>query len=174
MVSKSIIHVIGLNLTVYGLDEYEDLPKGTPVTVLFALHGRLQNQDKMEPISQAICRLNNQYQNGNRYIIVVTFDAPNHGSRLVNKLSNHTWMEGPHRNPHHALDMWTLVVSMSQTVTELIDVLEFYLFKDASKSLVEVWGVLGFSMGGHATFLAAANGIALSRACGHCFISVPY
>lgn len=41
-VSKQLIHVIGLHVTVYGLDEYNQLPKGTPVSVMFALHGRLR------------------------------------------------------------------------------------------------------------------------------------
>ena len=42
MASKQEIPVIGLNTTVYGLDEYNKLPKGTPVSVMFALHGRLR------------------------------------------------------------------------------------------------------------------------------------
>lgn len=42
MVSKRVIPVIGINLTVYGLEEYQQLAPGTPVSVMFALHGRLR------------------------------------------------------------------------------------------------------------------------------------
>ncbi|KAK4516774.1 Elongator subunit [Mucor velutinosus] len=156
-VSKQVIHVIGLNVTVYGLDEYNQLPKGTRVSIMFALHGRLQNQSKMEPIAQAICQLNEKRDKNDAHILVVTFDCPNHGSRLVHKLANFAWVEGKHKNPNHALDMWSMVNSTARTVTELIDVLEHYIFGPQSGSLVQVWGCMGFSMGGHATFMAAAN-----------------
>jgi dienelactone hydrolase len=112
----------------------------------------------MEPIAQAICSLNGKRQSKERHILVVTFDSPNHGHRLVHKLANFAWTEGKHKNPNHALDMWTMVYSTSRTVTELIDMLEYYMFGPQSRSLVEVWGAVGFSMGGHATFIAAANG----------------
>lgn len=42
MVSKQVISVIGINLTVYGLQEYLALGLHTPVSVMFALHGRLR------------------------------------------------------------------------------------------------------------------------------------
>ncbi|KAI7904341.1 uncharacterized protein BX663DRAFT_432254 [Cokeromyces recurvatus] len=158
MISKQVIHVIGLQLTVYGLEEYNKFYRGAPVTVMFALHGRLQNQFKMESVSQAICQLNEHYQKGNRYILVITFDSPNHGSRLIYKPANYGWVEGKYKNPTHALDMWSMIHSTSHTVSELIDVVEYYLF-GGSQQWVEIWGVMGFSMGGHATFLTAANGI---------------
>ncbi|KAI9483996.1 MAG: Alpha/Beta hydrolase protein [Benjaminiella poitrasii] len=155
MVSKQKIHVNSLQLTVYGLEEYNQLPKGTSVAVMFALHGRLQNQSKMDSVSQAMCQSNERRQKGDRHILVVTFDLPNHGTRLNYKLANYAWKEGKHENPNHAVDMWGVVYSASRTVSELIDVLECYLF--GPHHWVEVWGVMGFSMGGHATFLTAAN-----------------
>jgi hypothetical protein len=42
MVSKQSIPILGLQTEVYGLEEYKSLPKGTPVAVVFALHGRLR------------------------------------------------------------------------------------------------------------------------------------
>lgn len=113
----------------------------------------------MEPVAQAICGLNEKREKDEPHMLVVTFDSPNHGSRLVHKLSNFAWIEGKHKNPNHAVDMWSMINSTSRTVTELIDVLEHYLFGPQSHSLVKVWGCMGFSMGGHATFMAAANGM---------------
>ncbi|CEP18723.1 hypothetical protein [Parasitella parasitica] len=155
--SKQVIPIIGLHITVYGLDEYNQLPKGTPVSIMFALHGRLQNQSKMEPIAQAICQLNEKRKQGDSHILVITFDSANHGSRLVHKLANFGWVEGKHKNPNHAVDMWSMVNSTARTVTELIDVVEHYIFGPLPHSLVRTWGCIGFSMGGHATFMASAN-----------------
>ncbi|KAI8048328.1 uncharacterized protein B0P05DRAFT_481015 [Gilbertella persicaria] len=155
MVSKQIIPINGLSITVYGLQECNLLPKGTPVAVMFALHGRLQNQAKMEPLAFALCKLNECRQQTDRYLLIVTFDAPNHGTRLLNKTANYGWNEG---NDSHALDMWSMIHSTSHTVTELINVLEYYLFGPQKNPVVQVWGVTGFSLGGHASFLSAAKG----------------
>ncbi|KAI9245901.1 Alpha/Beta hydrolase protein [Phascolomyces articulosus] len=155
MASKQQIPVAGLQLTVYGLDEYRALNITKPVAIMFALHGRLQNMSKMEKISQALCSLNGN--NSTRHMIVITFDHPNHGSRLTEKLSNYGWEEGKQRNPYHAQDMWTMYNESSKTVSALIDVVEDYLFGPTQQSRVQAWGVIGFSMGGHSTFMAAAN-----------------
>lgn len=112
----------------------------------------------MEPIAQALTELNSKRQQNDAHLLVITFDSPNHGSRLVHKLGNFGWVEGKHRNPNHAVDMWTMVYSTSRTVSELIDVVEHYLFGPRQVSVVKQWGVMGFSMGGHASFMAAANG----------------
>lgn len=118
----------------------------------------LENQSKMEPIAEALVKLNTTRKGSDAHLVVITFDSPNHGSRLTNKLANFAWVEGKHRNPNHAVDMWSMVYSTSRTVSELIDVVEHYLFGPKPSSVVQHWGVMGFSMGGHATFLAAANG----------------
>lgn len=117
----------------------------------------------MEPIAQELCKLNEFRKEGERHILVITFDCANHGSRLVHKLANFAWSEGKYQNPNHAIDMWTMVNSTTTTVSELIDVLEHYLFGPCENHRVQVWGVLGFSMGGHAAFMAAANGKRLNK-----------
>ncbi|KAI8983160.1 hypothetical protein BDB01DRAFT_723158 [Pilobolus umbonatus] len=155
MISHTTIQVIGLVLTVYGLEEYKALCSDTPVSILFALHGRLGNQSKMKPLSEALCSIN---PNKNRHLIVITFDSPNHGSRLINETANYAWKGERIENPNHAVDMWSMVYSTANTVSELIDVIEHYLFGPHNKSRVEIWGVAGFSMGGHAAYIAGANG----------------
>jgi pimeloyl-ACP methyl ester carboxylesterase len=112
----------------------------------------------MEPIAQTLVQLNATRKGNDAHLLVITFDSPNHGSRLTHKLANFAWVEGKHQNPNHALDMWGMVYSTSRTVSELIDVVEHYLFGPQSTSIVEKWGVMGFSMGGHAAFMAAADG----------------
>ncbi|KAI7856401.1 hypothetical protein BDC45DRAFT_437620 [Circinella umbellata] len=156
MTSKQQIPVAGHPLTVYGLEEYKALKVVKPVAIMFALHGRLQNMSKMEDICQALCSLNNNTTE--RHLIVITFDHPNHGGRLVHKLGNQDWGKNGQGNPFHAQDMWHMYNESSNTVSSLIDIVEDYLFGPTQQSRVQVWGVMGFSMGGHSTFVAAANG----------------
>lgn len=158
MISQQTITITGQVLTVYGLKEYQTLPKDTPVAIMFALHGRLHNQSYLQPVSEALCSLNNKStEQKKRHIIVVTFDSLNHGFRLVDNLSNYAWKECGYANPNHAFDMWNMIYSTSRIVSELIDVIEHYLFGPTHPKVVEVWGVLGFSLGGHAVYITAAN-----------------
>lgn len=46
MISQQHFVIIGLDLTVYGLEEYKKRPKGYPVSIIFALHGRLRKSCK--------------------------------------------------------------------------------------------------------------------------------
>ncbi|KAI8372885.1 Alpha/Beta hydrolase protein [Radiomyces spectabilis] len=158
MVSKQQMFVWGgLPITVFGLDEHKAKGVDQPVAVVFALHGRLQSEQKMQPIAEALCGLNEAANK--RHLIVVTFDHPNHGQRLRHKQANYAWKEGRHENPDHALDMWAMLYSSSRTISDLIDVLEYYLFdrQTVTPPRIQAWGVLGFSMGGHAAFMAAAE-----------------
>ncbi|KAI9320195.1 hypothetical protein BX666DRAFT_1853037 [Dichotomocladium elegans] len=157
MVSKQEIPVAGLKLTVHGLEEYKAKGSQGPVAIMFALHGRLQQSSSMDPIAQALCGLNER-AGTRRHMIVVAFDQPNHGTRLVHPLANYGWKERSNQNPTHAQDMWSFFYSTSRTVSELIDVIEDYLFGPQERSRVQVWGVVGFSMGGHGAFMASANG----------------
>ncbi|KAI9307284.1 hypothetical protein BJ944DRAFT_176819 [Cunninghamella echinulata] len=159
MVSSSTEIVInGLELSVYGLKEYQQLSKDNslPVCVIFLLHGRLQKKRHMETIAQALCELNEtkQPKQKQRHLLAISFDHLNHGSRLLVKERNYGWKESGQENPTHALNMWSTVRAGAHTVSELIDVLEFYLFGPSCHP-VEKWGTLGFSLGGHSTFLTA-------------------
>ena len=118
----------------------------------------LENQSSMKPLCDSLCSLNDTNDSTRRHLIVVSFDSPNHGARLVNKVANHAWKEGKNSNPYHAIDMWSMMYTTSRTVSDLIDVIENYLFGPLDHHLVETWGVVGFSMGGHASFMAAAEG----------------
>ncbi|KAG1146190.1 hypothetical protein G6F38_005101 [Rhizopus arrhizus] len=164
MVSKQTLTIIGLQLTVYGLEEYKKLPEAYPASIMFALHGRLQNQSSVGPLCEKLCWLNDHKDFAKRHLIVVSFDSPNHGSRLVDEAANYGWKEKGKENERHGLDMWSMLYGTSRTVSELMDVIEHYLFGPLERPRVETWGVVGFSMGGHASFLAAAEDPRLSVA----------
>ncbi|CAO3591418.1 unnamed protein product [Absidia cylindrospora] len=88
--SRTELTVNGLELSVYGLTEYKKLNEGSPAAVMFAMHGRTNNKTQMEAVSQVLCSLNGNKggQQLQRYLLVVTFDHLNHGSRLVDKNRN--------------------------------------------------------------------------------------
>lgn len=50
MISKQQIPVAGLQLTVYGLEEYKNKGGQGPVAVMFAMHGRLRKHVKNEDL----------------------------------------------------------------------------------------------------------------------------
>ncbi|CAO3643954.1 unnamed protein product [Cunninghamella blakesleeana] len=108
----------------------------------------------MEKLANALCQLNENKQQQQRHLLAVSFDHLNHGSRLLVKERNFGWKENGNENPTHALNMWSTVRAGAHTVSELIDVLEFYLF-GPDLHPVEKWGTVGFSLGGHSTFLTA-------------------
>ncbi|KAG0165343.1 hypothetical protein DFQ28_008925 [Apophysomyces sp. BC1034] len=112
---------------------------------------------RMDDICKALSSLNNSDSSTKRHLIVVAFDHVNHGTRLVNKRANFGWKQEPQENPTHAFDMWSMVQGSSATVSTLIDVLEYYIFEPQEQSRVEVWGVIGFSLGGHTSLITAAN-----------------
>lgn len=61
MISKQQIPVAGLQLTVYGLEEYKSKGSQGPVAVMFAMHGRLRKHVRHEHIgalSYSVCREN--------------------------------------------------------------------------------------------------------------------
>ncbi|CAO3670363.1 unnamed protein product [Umbelopsis ramanniana] len=64
-------------------------------------------------------------------------------------------------NKTHAMDMWSFQKSAADTVSLLIDLLEFYVFPDQNTKIVQ-YGVLGFSLGGHASYLASSKDSRLS------------
>ncbi|ORZ23594.1 hypothetical protein BCR42DRAFT_318327 [Absidia repens] len=158
--SRTELTVNGLEISVYGLTEYKKLNEGSPAAVMFAMHGRTNNKTQMEAVSQVLCSLNGRKggQQLQRHLLVVTFDHLNHGSRLVDKTRNLGWTKGKNNNPTNGIDQWSMMSAAAQTVSALIDVLEYYLFGPHQQP-VEVWGCLGFSMGAHASYITAANGM---------------
>jgi pimeloyl-ACP methyl ester carboxylesterase len=77
---------------------------------------------------------------------VLLIDQRNHGTRLVNELQN----EGKKRNPNHPLDMYAIQYGTAKDIQFLIDTIPLYL-------PIKRWGIFGFSLGGHATFLSLAH-----------------
>ncbi|KLJ11926.1 hypothetical protein EMPG_12930 [Blastomyces silverae] len=153
-VSKKVLPIAGIRCAVYGLDE---LPAhAREVACLYLMHPRLSTADSMEGSAcHAIADWNSRLRDGrvsanqgNKGLIAVAFDQRNHGSRLVDKLSNGAWREG---NPKHAQDMFATFQGTARDVSLLIDFMDAYAFPDSSRKITTNLA-LGVSLGGHAAW----------------------
>ncbi|QIX01198.1 hypothetical protein AMS68_006715 [Peltaster fructicola] len=144
-VSFQRLHIAGILLTVYGLDELSSSRDN--VACIWLLHGRNDSQDSMGFVAAALLNAWNGHRGRNgRGLICICFDQRNHGSRLIDIKANDSWKAG---NPHHAVDMWTLFSGTAQDVSLLITHLPTYLSFTPSMHICS-----GVSLGGHATWQA--------------------
>lgn len=79
-----------------------------------------------------------------RGLVALSFDMPNHGSRLVSELANHAWDKG---NEKHAIDMAGIVKGGVSDMSGLMDLVGGYLGRD-----VDAHVCLGWSLGGHSAW----------------------
>ncbi|KAK2750892.1 hypothetical protein FQN55_001464 [Onygenales sp. PD_40] len=153
-VSKKIFPIAGILCAVYGLDELPAHAK--EVACLYLMHPRLINMDSMEGVAgYAIADWNQRLREGrvspsqkDKGLIAVSFDQRNHGSRLVDKLSNEAWRQG---NPRHAQDMFATFQGTARDVSTLIDFMDSYAFPTSDRKITTNLA-LGVSLGGHATW----------------------
>ncbi|OZJ02745.1 hypothetical protein BZG36_04665 [Bifiguratus adelaidae] len=147
----------GLQCVVYGADAAAT-DRNAKVSVVFIMHGRMGSAQGLEPFCTALTKTKAP---SSEYLVLIAFDHPNHGSRLLDKKYNLTWAEG---NDTHGLDMWATQYSTAADVSHLIDVVPGYLFPNFDRNPVVRWGVCGISLGGHSTYLAMIRDARLSLA----------
>lgn len=113
----------------------------------------------MNQVNEALLALNSNATDlsSRTHLLVVSFDHANHGSRLADKNLNLSWKAADYDNKTHAMDMWSYQQAAADTISLLIDLIEFYLFPDSMPRIVK-YGVLGFSLGGHSSYLACSKG----------------
>jgi len=104
-ISVKTIPMAGLLVDVYGLEE---LPANVPVSCLWLLHPRTRTRARMHDIAKRTISayMSHAGENPKRGLIALTFDMPNHGTRLVSEEANHAWDKG---NATHAIDMFGMV-----------------------------------------------------------------
>ncbi len=158
--SAQTFTIAGILVVVHGLAELP--PSVSSVACLWLLHPRLQRKETMAPIAgQIITAWNQRIQQGRagknpKGLIAVSFDARNHGSRLVDKLHNQAWRDG---NPRHAQDMYSCLQGTATDTSHLIGHLESYIFNSANSPKITQHLCLGISLGGHTVW--------------HCLLSDP-
>ena len=147
-VSWKRINVTGLLVTLYGLEEVHD--QSSDIVCLWLLHGRGDTQDSMGYAAAALLNeWNSKRRQGQKSLICVCIDQRNHGSRMVDNLSNLSWKQG---NPTHGPDMFNTYSGSALDVSHLITHLPSYLPFKISQHICG-----GVSLGGHATWQMLLN-----------------
>lgn len=147
-VSWKRINVTGLLVTLYGLEELPNQPG--EIVCLWLLHGRSDTQDSMGLIAGAFLHAwNSRRRPGQKSLICVCIDHRNHGSRMIDNLSNVSWKQG---NPTHGPDMFNTYSGTAVDVSHLITHLPSYLPFKISQHICG-----GVSLGAHATWVLLVN-----------------
>ncbi|KAJ9421641.1 hypothetical protein QL093DRAFT_2115518 [Fusarium oxysporum] len=144
-ISIKTVHMAGLRVDVYGLDE---LPPNVPVSCLWLLHPRTRSRETMNDIARRTIGAWGAHagSNSKRGLIALAFDMPNHGTRRVSISANHPWSRG---NPTHALDMFAMVKGGVLDMSGLMDLVSGYLGLEIDGHVC-----LGWSLGGHGAWQA--------------------
>lgn len=91
-VSRITLTVSGLQVDIYGLTE---LPAtAAKVSCLWLHHGRLRKKEDMTPFANRFLSAYHEKSEPTRGLIAVALDQRNHGSRLVDKRANESWVDG--------------------------------------------------------------------------------
>ncbi|KXS17749.1 alpha/beta-hydrolase [Gonapodya prolifera JEL478] len=149
--NETEVQVGGLAVTVYGLPEVRKQPPRHLVAVI-VLHGRLQNRDAVRFLCQKLVAPNSK----EIAFLAVAFDQRNHGTRLLDNVKNGDWRAG---NDSHAIDMFSIQYGTTCDASFLIDTLPAFLGLDIAS-----WGIMGVSLGGHASFLSIVKDSRISAA----------
>lgn len=146
-VSMHTILMTGLLVDVYGLDELPTDRAAQPTTCLWLLHPRTRARGQMMDIAtRTVAAWRRDPRSTGRNCIALAFDAPNHGSRLVDAAANEAWDSG---NDTHAVDMLGMVKGAVADMASLMDLVEAYL-----GVRVDAHACLGWSLGGHSAWQA--------------------
>lgn len=147
-VSHQRLNITGLLVTLYGIEELPNQPG--PITCLWLLHGRSDTQDSMAYIAAAFLNAwNSKRKPGQKSLICVCIDHRNHGSRMIDNLSNVSWKQG---NPNHGPDMFNTYSGTALDVGHLITHLPSYLPFAISEHICG-----GLSLGAHASWILLMN-----------------
>ncbi|KAG8404838.1 hypothetical protein J3459_017035 [Metarhizium acridum] len=142
-ISMTTIPMAGLLVDVYGQDELAS--PNIPLTCLWLLHPRTRTRARMQDIARrALHAWHLSPASSSRGLVALSFDMPNHGTRLVSELANHAWDRG---NDKHAIDMAGMVKGGASDMSGLMDLVAGYLGRD-----VDAHVCLGWSLGGHAAW----------------------
>ncbi|KAF5662177.1 hypothetical protein FHETE_8067 [Fusarium heterosporum] len=144
-ISVKTIPMAGLLVDVYGLDE---LPPNVPVSCLWLLHPRTRTRRRMQDIARRTIAAWTSHAgvDPKRGLIALSFDMPNHGTRLVSESANVAWDKG---NATHAIDMFGMVKGGVADMSGLMDLVSGYLGCE-----IDAHVCLGWSLGGHSAWQA--------------------
>jgi hypothetical protein len=104
-----------------------------------------------------MCTLNNKRHPNDRYLIMISLDHPNTGSRKLYR--DDVVQLTKTINTELIPKMYLHGKSTAYSISLIIESFDLHVFGENSKSYVEKWGVAGFSMGGTTAALSASFGL---------------
>lgn len=169
--SKTEIIIGGIRVFVYNTEKLHQYVKNfdskeienaeIPINILYLLHGRSNDSTHTESFGYKIAE---RYYNNKTKIdiplIFVTFDARNHGPRMVEHKKNLTWKEG---NNTHGEDILSIIDGTVLDLKLIMEYLPIYLNLELNVPNLRNFEfkfnniISGYSMGGHTTFRFAAK-----------------
>ncbi|KAI8876092.1 hypothetical protein K501DRAFT_148012, partial [Backusella circina FSU 941] len=156
MVSKQIVNIIGLELHVFGLEEYKNLPKGTPLCAMFFSTCVQSTQEYVEKACRQMCTLNEKRKPNDRYLIMISLDHPNLGTRALYRDDQVQKFGVNGIDQFHK--MYVAGKATAYNIVSIVECFDIHVFGEASNTHVEKWGVVGISMGGFTAMMAASIG----------------
>jgi hypothetical protein len=105
---------------------------------------------------KAMCTLNESRKPNDRYLIVISLDCPNIGTRK--RYRDDVMQETDLISEEYFPKMYLHAKSTAYSMSLIIECFDIYVFGEHSKLYVEKWGITGFSMGGIAAALAHTIG----------------
>jgi hypothetical protein len=108
-----------------------------------------------------MCALNNKRHSNDRYLIMISLDHPNSGSREIYR--DDVVQLSKTINAELVPKMYLHGKSTAHSISLIIESFDLHVFGEDSKSCVEKWGVAGFSMGGTAAALSASFGLCFDQ-----------
>ncbi|KAK3946049.1 hypothetical protein QBC46DRAFT_370692 [Diplogelasinospora grovesii] len=154
-ISVTTVHMAGLLVDVYGLNELPESASRVSVSCLWLHHPRGRKKEDMGDIACRCVAAWNQKGNGGnggngRGLIALAFDQRNHGTRMVYEPANGAWSKG---NKTHAQDMFGTIAGAVSDQVGLLDAVGGYLFHDSERDIVlDQHLALGVSLGGHSVW----------------------
>lgn len=169
--SKTEIIIGGIRVFVYNtenlhgylknFDSKEPSTLEIPINMLYLLHGRSNDSTHTESFGYKIAE--RYYANKAKVdipLVFVTFDARNHGPRMVSEKKNLTWKEG---NNTHGEDILSIIDGTVLDLKLIMDYLPIYLNLELNVPNLKQFNfkfnniISGYSMGGHTTFRFASR-----------------
>lgn len=151
--SKTVIDIVGLSVSVYGLDQLTPPSAGgvPDICLVVHMHGRTGSAKKEDKLVRELYgnmmngRQALSQQSRTRDLLLVCFDSRDHGDRCTNPDAQKSWKEG---NSTHGVDMYGMIRGTAEDASFVMDMLPSYLFKNDERRITS-YAVTGKSLGGH-------------------------
>jgi len=152
-ISRDVVDMAGFVVNVYGLKQLNQKQGKKPeIAVVIYMHGRFEDALAEDDIvrdlySQVRSLKKTESGSQERDLLIVSFDAQDHGKRLTDPDQR----EDLNSNPKFLFDQYAILLNNKDYASYIIDFLPTFLFPRGERKMTR-WIAAGRSMGGHSTW----------------------